>query len=673
MLSTILAVLSLGQAPEFRPPAVPLVVGNPYFSAWSRSDRLTDDWPRHWTGGVTGMVGMVRVDGKAMRWCGPFPQDVPSMTQTALRVSATASEYDFEGGGVRVTVTFLSPTLAEDPDLASRAVTFITAEVRSIDGAPHEASVYLDLTGEWCTHEASQQVAWSRARVGELDVLRMGTSAQPVLERAGDHTRIDWGYINLGAARGEATTTCTSGHTSARGAFAKTGELPETDDLRMPRAAHDDWPVLATVIDVGSVGEKPSRAEFVVALDEGYCAEYFGRKLRPYWARAGKDFGAMLGETWAGREEIRARCASADESLRSRLADRVPPEFAKTCELVYRQVMAAHCIATDFDGTMLMFSKENTSNGCMGTVDVLFPSAPFFLALNPELLEANLRPVFAYAASPRWKFDFAPHDLGTYPKANGQVYGGGERTTDNQMPVEECGNMLILTAALAKARPGWQVPQAWWGSIEKWSAYLEQHGVDPENQLCTDDFAGHLARNANLAVKACVGVGGAARLRARAGGTAGQVMTASAMANRWHELADAGDHTVLAYEKPETWSLKYNMFWDAYLGTNLFPAETRAREIAWYLKRNQKYGVPMDSRVNYTKPEWVVWSACLAETRADFDAMVKPIGAMPSGTPDRVPVTDWYTVGDGKTRGMYARSVVGGLYAPLLPLESAKK
>lgn len=668
MILPLLAVAVVAQAPEFRPPAVPLAACNPYFSAWSRSDRLTDDWPRHWTGGVNGMTGLVRIDGKPYRWCGPFPQRVPAMRQTALHVSATTTRYTFEAGGVRMDVAFLSPVLASDPDLASRAVTFITATATSADGSAHDVSVYLDVTGEWCTHEPSQPVSWSRVRAGELDVLRMGTTAQASCERAGDHTRIDWGWINLASGRGEGVEISMAGHDTSRVAFADGGHLPDTDDLRMPRAAHDDWPVLATSIALGSVSA-PARAEFVVAYDEGYCVEYFGRKLRPYWARDGKTFGAMLGETWQARAEIADRCAAFDGELSLRLAERTPARFARTCELAYRQVMAAHCIAADFDGTMLMFSKENTSNGCIGTVDVLFPASPFFLALNPDLLEANLRPVYAYAASPRWKFDFAPHDLGTYPKANGQVYGGGERTEENQMPVEECGNMLILTAAMAKAKPGWQPPKAWWDPMETWAAYLRKHGLDPANQLCTDDFAGHLARNANLAVKATVGVAAYGVLLAgteHQGDADATSNAATDMSEEWLTLADAGDHTVLAYGKPDSWSIKYNMFWDKYLGTDLFSPETRRREIAWYLGKNNTFGVPMDSRVQYTKPEWIVWAACLAEERGDFDRLVLPIADMADKTPDRVGLTDWYMTTDAKTRGMHSRSVVGGLYAPLL-------
>ena len=191
----------------------------------------------------------------------------------------------------------------------------------------------------------------------------------------------------------------------------------------------------------------------------------------------------------------------------------------------------------------------------------------------------------------------------------------------------------------------------------------------PENQLSTDDFSGHLARNANLSIKAIVGVGSygyLAGLLGREEAAEEYSGKAKRMARDWMQLADGGDRYVLAFGNPDTWSQKYNLVWDKMMGLGLFPREVYDRELAYYATQNNLYGLPLDNRSDYSKSDWILWTATLAETRQDFKEFADPVYRFAVETKDRVPMTDWHWTSSGDQRGFKARSVVGGYFIKLL-------
>ncbi len=664
------------QGTQFRPPAVPLATHDPYLSVWSTRDRLGEDWPRHWTGAIHAMCGMVRIDGKPFRFMGAAPQGLPELPQMSVEVLPTRTLYRFETGGVRLGVTFTTPALPHDLDLLSRPVTYVTWDVQATDGKQHQVSVYFDATGEWVVNQASQPVAWSRPQVEGLDVMRIGSQEQPVLAKAGDNLRIDWGHLYVARPNRDAGEEVIASDRTAREAFVAAGDLPDADDTRQPRPASQEWPVLAATFDFGEVGRKAESQHLLLAYDDLYSIEHMGRKLRPWWRRGGETAEGLLRTAEREYRDLARRCSRYDADLMRDLRAAGGEKYAELAALSFRQCLAAHKLAAGADGTPLSFSKENFSNGCIATVDVTYPSSPFFLLLNPTLLKGQLIPILDYAQSPRWRFPFAPHDLGTYPKANGQVYGGGERSEENQMPVEECGNMLVMVAALAKVEGHARFAERYWPVLTRWANYLREKGLDPENQLCTDDFAGHLAHNANLSLKAIEGIGGYAMLCEMLGKreeAAAYRKTAAEMARQWVVLAKDGDHYRLTFDRPGTWSQKYNLVWDRILGLDLFPPAVARTEIAYYLKRQNRYGLPLDSRKGYTKLDWIVWSATMAEKRADFEALIAPVHRFAHETPNRVPLTDWYETTDGKQVGFQARSVVGGVFIKLLSEPKLRK
>src|SRR6266446_878675 len=563
----------LAQQPQFRPPAVPLVTHDPYFSVWSMADKLTDDRPRHWTGASNGMAGMSMIDGKSYRFMGQWGESASPMKQISLQILPTRSIYEFEAGGIRMALTFTSPLLPQDLDVMSRPATYLTWDVHSVDTQTHQVSLYFDCTSEWGVNASNDRVTWGRHKVDDLAVLTFGSQRQPVLEKSGDDLRIDWGYLYLVITpQGSSSTSISAGRT-ARASFSSTGALPNTDDLRMPRPAREEMPVLAAVMDLGAVGTSPVSRHVILAYDDQFSVEYFNRRLRPYWRRNGMEADGLLKAAERDYVPLSERCKAFDEELMADLRKVGGEDYARLAALAFRQTIAAHKLTADFDRSARFFSKENFSNGSIDTVDVTYPSAPFFLLFNPRLLKAQLTPIFDYAASGRWPWPYAPHDLGTYPLANGQGYGGGEKSEENQMPVEESGNMLIMTAALAKIDGNADYARAYWPLGTKCAEYRRDKGMDPENQLSTDDFAGHLAHNTNLSLKAILALGSYALLADMVGQKsvgARYREIAQGMAKRWVEMADDGDHYRLSFDRPGTWSQKYNLVWDKLLGLNLF-------------------------------------------------------------------------------------------------------
>ncbi len=673
-LTIVAALTTLSCAPVLqaqtaaRPPSVPLVTHDPYFSLWSNSDRLTDSATTHWTGRAQALSCLIRLDGKTYRLMGNSPASLPALTQTGVEVTPTRSIYTFADAGVRVRLTFTSPLLPQDLDLLSRPLSYLDWQVAASDGKTHDAALYLDASSALTVNNPDQQVTWKRENTGDLTTLRIGSQQQPVLQKTGDDLRIDWGYLYL-AAPGKSARFALGSNATLESSFAASGNLPAADENRQPRAVSDDEPVAALSFALGKVGTRPVSRMAMLAYDDGYSIQFMGRNLRPYWRRDGADAHALLRNGERDYAAIQRRCLAFDAALIADLTKVGGAKYAQLGALAHRQALAAQKLVADANGAPLSFSKENNSNGSIATVDVIYPAAPQMVAMSPSLLKASLQPIMAYASSGYWKWPYAPHDLGTYPKANGQTYGGGEQSEENQMPVEESGNLLILLAALSQVEGNTRFCDPFWPTMTKWADYLAEKGFDPESQLSTDDFAGHLAHNVNLSAKAIVALGAYAQMAQIRGETAAAQKyraLADRFAAQWVEEAAEGDHFRLAFDKPGTWSQKYNLAWDSILNLNLFPASVYTREMAFYKTRLNAYGLPLDNRRDYTKIDWEIWTATLTGNRDDFEAIVNPITDWMNATPSRVPLTDWYDTKNARQQGFKARSVVGGLFIPML-------
>jgi hypothetical protein len=579
--------------------------------------------------------------------------------QTLADVQATQTHYAFECGGVALQLTFTAPLLMDNLELVSRPVNYLTYRAASADGKKHSVKMYFEASPAWAVDKYYQISDASKDSKNGLTYLKTGSTTQHILRKKGDNVRIDWGYFYIAGEDKPEYEYLTGAPIMLRSVFA--GTAPET----IERSNHEH---LAVIHDLGTVGSSKG-GKIMLGYDDIYSLQYFGENLRPYWNSDGSKtiydaFEAANNEY----NDLMKKCAAFDNALMRKATEAGGSEYAELCALVYRQAIAAHKLAKAPNGDLLFLSKENFSNGSIGTVDITYPSAPLFLLYNPELCKGLLNHIFYYSESGKWTKPFAAHDVGTYPQANGQTYGG-------DMPVEESGNMLITTAAVAQAEGNAEYAAKHWETLTVWTNYLVENGLDPENQLCTDDFAGHFAHNVNLSVKAILGIASYGKLAAMLGKTdlaKEYTDKARVMAQEWKKMAADSDHYRLTFDQTGTWSQKYNLVWDKLLRLNVFDSDIATTETAYYLNKQNRYGLPLDSRETYTKADWIIWTATMAGDKPTFEKFIAPLRLFANETVSRVPLTDWYWTDKPEQRGFQARSVVGGFYIKMLEEKFSK-
>ena len=574
--------------------------------------------------------------------------------QTALNISATQTSYDLTCGAVDVTLTFTSPLLMDDLQLISRPVSYISLKAKSNDQKAHNVEVSFGASTTIASDQNFQKMIAKKEATSKLSILKAGTEEQPILQKSGDNLRIDWGYMYVATPTQKGVTqNVTSIDEYKKDLKSNTQSAFQTTGKNL---------MLTTTFKEEKVKNQKEYL-ILVGYDDIYSVDYFHKNLRPWWNLDGKNtIEKELDKAYNNYAEVIKKCVNFDAKLHKDAVTSGGEEYAKLCEIGYRQSIAAHKLVKSPEGEILFLSKENFSNGCINTVDVTYPSAPLFLTYNPELLKGMLNGIFYYTESGMYNEPFAAHDLGTYPKANGLVYG-------EPMPVEESGNMIILAAAIVKAEGNANYAKKHWKTLTIWTDYLAKEGFDLGNQLCTDDFAGHLARNANLSVKAIVAIGSYGYMAKQLGDedTANKYINmARAMAKDWMNAGDGGDHYALTFNDKNTWSQKYNLVWDKLLDLDIFPKEVYKKEISFYLTKQNKFGLPLDSRSDYTKSDWIIWTATLADTKTDFKKITDPVYTFATQTSGRVPMSDWHFTTSGDVKGFQARSVVGGYFIKLL-------
>ncbi len=625
---------------KLRAPAVPLITVDPYFSVWSADSKINHSKTEHWTGKGNSIIGTVNIDGEKLLFLG-YHRDIKKIKQVSLDIDALSTTAVFENEKIVLKVQFLSPLLPDDYRLLTRPVSYLEIGCEYKDGKEHDVKINIAASEELCLDEPNNiEVVTEELKFGNITAMKMGNPVQEPLNRSGDDVKIDWGYLYLAS------------------------DCPEAESY-----ADEIWG--DKHINISAPLKENTPLMYFFAYDDIESIEYFGKHLRSYWNKDGRNILDSIAEAAEEYSELKVRCKEFSKKLYDDAFAAGGEKYAELLSLAYRQVIAAHKLVLDEDGKILFISKECFSNGCAATVDVSYPSTPMFLIYNPELIKGMMRPVYKYALSDAWNFDFAPHDVGQYPLVNGQVYASNQKDILKwQMPVEECGNMLIMETNVALATGNADFAKEHIDLLEKWCRYLIEYGTDPGHQLCTDDFAGHLAHNCNLSLKAVMGLEGMSIITKMLGETEKSAFyrsEAEKMAATWLKTAVNEDGTTrLAFDRPDTYSMKYNMVWDKVWGSGLFTQEFMDAEIADNMRHFNEYGMPLDSRADYTKSDWLVWTASMSSSNKVFEDYIAPLWKAYNESPSRVPMSDWYDTVSGKWVSFRNRTVQGGLFIKML-------
>lgn len=580
--------------------------------------------------------------------------NIVNAQQTGINVTATQTQYTFKCGGVDLNLSFISPLLLDDLDVLSRPVSYIKYDVKANDGKTHQVKVYLGVSGDLSRNQPNEITDCSKYTSGGMSILKGGTLNQVPLKNSPNIP--DWGYEYVAVPSSAQPTQFFSTAQQAVNPFNRTDTTATS--------FQSDIAVLSTIIPMGTVGADVVERYAEIGYDDLYTIQYFGQNLQPWWKAAeGNTMEDVLSKSSTGYNSIVSRCNDFDNKLYTDAIKAGGDSYAKLCVMAYRQAIAAAELTKSPQGDTLFMQNEISSGGFVNTVDVVFPASPIFALYNPSLLKALMNGEFYYTGTNGWTDNFAPHDIGGYPFATGNKYPFG-------MPIEESGNMVLMAAMITKADGNANYARKHWATLTKWANYLNNIGYDPPSQLTSDDFAGVIAHSLNLSAKLINSVAAYAGMARAMGDTAKfnqYYASAKQMAASWVAAGDTGDHSLLAFDQPGTWSEKYNIVWDKVLGLKLFPESVYDKDTKFYISQINTFGVPLDSRKAYTKSDWSLWTALMANDTADFKKLIAPLYTFATTSQGRIPLSDFYQTTDGTVQSNFrARPVVGAFFIRML-------
>ncbi|KAL7658020.1 hypothetical protein ACMYSQ_004161 [Aspergillus niger] len=653
------------------PPSYPLAVRSPYLSAWMPSDQvqtLPYAEPQFWAGQSLTWSVMARVDGQAyslMSVKNPGENIIPAIVRSA-EYTATHSVFTLSAGSVVFTLDFFSPISPSNYLRQSLPFSYLTVSVS--EGSSKSIQIYSSIDGRWAGKP--QDTTRGFRETGTTAVFSLG------LKDGSPYAEVDdmatWGEaIFASRPTSKSKLSFSSGKRGeVRSQFVSTGRLVDDRQPWVPGG------IVALSHDLGKIEGRES-VTFAVGHVREQSINYLGKPYTGYYRSQYPDshdaVSYFLDDYTAALQE--SRILDAEMAKQAKAA--AGQKYADIVTLSARQAYGGIEVTIPNDTLdttdVLAFIKELSSNGNLNTVDVIMPAFPIYYILDPDYIRLLLEPMMRYLAAGRWQKPYVIHDMGKhYPNAIGH---------DNQkaepMPIEECGNLMVLILAYVRATGDTEWAAQYTDLLRGYADYLVDNGVDITKQLSSNDAAGALANETNLAIKAAVGIKAFGELT----GLSEYSQVGEARADLFFTQGRGTDgnktHFVLQYPgKPASWKIPYNLYPDVLLDLQTFPKAAYEMGNTFFKSVRAEYGVPLDNRQDWAKSDWNMWLAGTfdADTRSEF---VKDLWSFMTNGKHNWPFSDRYVATSAKGRNpgvpvlCRARPTVGGHFA-LMALQGPK-
>ncbi|XDG04405.1 hypothetical protein ABKA04_004020 [Annulohypoxylon sp. FPYF3050] len=665
-----------------RPPAIPLAVKGPYLNSWldvgsdgGDGGYLAGRWPVFWSQQITGWAGFIRVDGTAYNWLGA-PPGADLVNQTEFSYTSTRSSFVMNvADKVEMNITFLTPVTPNNLTRQSLVFSYLEVAVSSLDGATHDVQLYADVSAEWASGDLNAIIEWDHNSADGVAYHQFERQDQEPMSETNQQP--NWGTWFWSTKDVEGLTWQSGEDTVVRGAFIDNGVLPNTKDSNY-RAVTDNWPVFGFANDLGSVGTDAVSTLYSIGMTQDGAINLFGEgsNLTTYPALWNSYFSSDVDAmTWFYNdyEKSASIATDLDNQVASDSLAAAGQNYLTLTSLSVRQTFGALQF-TGTDSDPLVFLKEISSNSDIQTVDVIFPAMPLILYTNPAILNYMLKPLFLNQESGHYPNTNAIHDLGTFPVAKGYPDG-----SDEPMPLEECGNMIIMVLAYAQKTGDNDYLTQHYPILKQWAGYLVDEALIPADQISTDDFAGSLANQTNLGLKGIIGLRAMSEISNLTGNTddaKSYLDTATSYISQWQgfglNTAANPPHATLSYGDSDSHGLLYNLYSNSLLNFGDFvPQSVYDMQSDFYPTVALEYGIPLDTRHSYTKTDWMMWCAAIASS-STRDTFIKLVAGWIDSTPTNMALTDLYDASTGNYPSglsFTARPVAGGHFA-LLALPS---